>query len=224
MNKFDFSKLKILYEDNHILVVIKPINILSQADITKDPDMLTILKEYIKDKYKKPGNVYLGLVHRLDRNTSGIMVFARTSKAASRLAEQIKNKDFKKSYLAIVHGKTKEKDNLTDYLIKKETKSYITTKELGKYAELEYERLDYNQKEDLSLVKINLKTGRNHQIRLQFSSRNHPLYGDNKYGFDKNKNLGLYAYKLEFTHPTTKENLTFQNYPDYNPFTKFKND
>lgn len=224
MNKFDFSKLKILYEDNHILVVIKPINILSQADITKDPDMLTILKEYIKDKYKKPGNVYLGLVHRLDRNTSGIMVFARTSKAASRLAEQIKNKDFKKSYLAIVHGKTKEKDNLTDYLIKKETKSYITIKELGKLAELSYDLLGYNKEEDLSLVKINLKTGRNHQIRLQFASRNHPLYGDNKYGTDKNKNLGLYAYKLEFFHPTTKEKLVFKNYPTDNPFTKFKND
>lgn len=223
MNK-EINSLHILYEDNHIIVVIKPINILSQGDSTNDLDMLTILKEYIKEKYHKPGNVYLGLVHRLDRPTSGIMVFARTSKAAARLSEQIKNKSFKKSYLAVVHGKTKEKDNLTDYLVKKETKSYITTKEEGKLAELEYELLNYNQQENLSLVKINLKTGRNHQIRLQFSSRNHPLYGDSKYGTDKNKNLGLYAYKLEFIHPTTKEQLIFKNYPNYNPFTKFKND
>lgn len=218
------NNLNILYEDNHLIVVIKPINILSQSDSTNDPDMLTILKDYIKKKYNKPGNVYLGLVHRLDRPTGGIMVFARTSKAAARLADQIKNKNFKKSYLAVVHGKTLEKDNLTDYLIKKETKSYVTTKDLGKLAELEYERINYNQKEDLSLLKINLKTGRNHQIRVQFSSRNYPLYGDSKYGTDKNKNLGLYAYKLEFTHPTTKENLTFTNYPNYNPFTKFKID
>lgn len=224
MNKINQNNLNILYEDNHIIVVIKPVNILSQSDITNDIDMLTILKDYIKKKYNKPGNVYLGLVHRLDRPTGGIMVFARTSKAAARLSEQIKNKELKKSYLAVVHGKTNEKDNLKDYLIKKETKSYVTSKDLGKLAELEYERLDYNQKEDLSLVKINLKTGRNHQIRVQFSSRNYPLYGDSKYGSDQNKNLGLYAYKLKFTHPTTKEKLTFKNYPNYNPFTKFKND
>ena len=215
------NNIKILYEDNHLLVVIKPINILSQSDITENPDMLSILKEYIKKKYNKPGNVYLGLVHRLDKPTGGIMVFARTSKAARRLSEQIKNKTFKKTYLAVVHGNIKDKDTFIDYLEKIDTKSYITTKDKGKYAELNYNKLDYNKKEDLSLVKINLKTGRNHQIRLQFSSRNYPLYGDNKYGNDSNKNLGLYAYKLEFIHPTTKEKLTFTNYPDYNPFTKF---
>ena len=218
------NNLKILFEDNHIIVVIKPINILSQSDNTKDLDMLTILKKYIKKKYQKPGNVYLGLVHRLDRPTSGIMVFARTSKAAARLSEQIRNKEFQKRYLAVVHGKVKEKDNLIDYLEKINTKSIISTKEKGKLAELSYERIDYNIKEDLSLVKVNLKTGRHHQIRLQFSSRNYPLYGDSKYGCDQNKNLGLYAYKLSFMHPTKKEQLTFENYPDYNPFTKFKKD
>ena len=218
------NNLNILYEDNHIIVVIKPVNILSQADSTNDIDMLTILKDYIKKKYNKPGNVYLGLVHRLDKPTGGIMVFARTSKAAARLSDSIRENKFKKTYLAICHGKTKEKDNLIDYLEKRETKSYITTKDKGKYASLTYERLDYLEKEDLSLLKINLETGRNHQIRLQLSSRNHPLYGDNKYGFDKNKTLGLYAYKLEFPHPTTKETLSFTNYPNYNPFTKYKND
>jgi len=218
------NNLKILYEDNHIIVVIKPVNILSQGDFTKDIDMLTILKDYIKKKYNKPGQVYLGLVHRLDKPTGGIMVFARTSKAAARLSDSIRKNEFKKSYLAICHGKTKEKDNLIDYLEKRETKSYISTKDKGKYASLTYERLDYLEKEDLSFLKINLETGRNHQIRLQLSSRNHPLYGDNKYGFDKNKTLGLYAYKLEFPHPTTKEILSFKDYPNYNPFTKFKND
>lgn len=217
------NNLNILYEDNHVIVVIKPINLLSQSDITNDPDMLTILKDYIKKKYNKPGNVYLGLVHRLDRPTGGIMVFARTSKAAARLSEQIKTKEFKKSYLAIVHGKVKEKDNLIDYLEKINTKSVISSKENGKFAELTYQRLDYKKEENLSLVEINLKTGRNHQIRLQFSSRNFPLYGDSKYGNDKNKNLGLYAYKLEFIHPTTKEKMIFKHYPTYNPFKKFKN-
>ena len=215
------NNIKILYEDNQILVVIKPINILSQSDITGNEDMLTILKKYIKDKYKKPGNVYLGLVHRLDKPTGGIMVFARTSKSANRLSEQIKNKTFKKSYLAVIHNNIKDEDTFIDYLKKVETKSYITNKNDGKYAELSYQKLDYNKKENLSLIKIDLKTGRNHQIRLQFSSRGYPLYGDNKYGNDKDKNLGLYAYKLEFIHPTTKEKLIFTNYPDYNPFTKF---
>lgn len=216
------NNLNILYEDNHIIVVIKPKNILSQSDITNKPDMLTILKEYIKNKYNKPGNVYLGLVHRLDKATSGIMVFARTSKAAARLSNQIKNKEFKKSYLAVIHGNIKEKDSLVDYLEKINNISIISNKENGKYALLSYEKIAYLKKEDLSLLKIDLKTGRNHQIRLQFKSRNYPLYGDNKYGNDNHKNLGLYAYKLEFIHPTTKEKLCFINYPDYIPFTMFQ--
>lgn len=215
------NNLNILYEDNHLIVVEKPINILSQSDSTNDPDMLTILKKYIKKKYNKPGNVYLGLVHRLDRPTGGIMVFARTSKAASRLSDQIKNHEFEKSYLAVVHGNIQKSNTYIDYLEKIETKSYISTKEKGKYAELIFTKLDYNEKENLSLVKINLLTGRNHQIRLQFSSRGYPLYGDSKYGNDKDKNLGLFAYKLEFIHPTTKEKLIFEIKPNYNPFNKF---
>ena len=189
-----------------------------------DRKLLVYINEFhlIKDKYQKPGNVYLGLIHRLDRPVSGIMVFAKTSKCAARLTEQIQNKNNKKSYLAVIRGKTKKEDTLIDYLEKVNTKSFITNEKDGKLALLSYERLDYLEKEDLSLVKINLKTGRNHQIRVQFASRNHPLYGDLKYGFDTNKNLGLYAYQLEFIHPTTKEKLTFTNYPNYNPFTKFK--
>ena len=194
---------------------------LSQSDNTKDLDLQTALKMYIKEKYHKPGNVYIGLVHRLDRPTGGLMVFARTSKSASRLSEEIRNKSFKKSYLAVINGKTKEKDTLEDYLEKQGNISIISTKEKGKYAKLDYELIAY--KDNLSLVKVNLETGRNHQIRLQFKSRNMPLYGDNKYNNEKNKNLGLYAYKLEFTHPTKKEKMVFINYPTYSPFNKFKN-
>lgn len=214
------NKLNIIYEDNHIIVVEKPINMLSQSDNTKDLDLQTALKMYIKEKYQKPGNVYIGLVHRLDRPTGGLMVFARTSKAASRLSEEIRNKNFKKSYLAVINGKTKKQDTLEDYLEKTGNISIISDKEKGKYAKLNYELIAY--KDNLSLVKVNLETGRNHQIRLQFKSRNMPLYGDNKYNNDKNKNLGLYAYKLEFTHPTRREKMVFINYPTYSPFNKFK--
>lgn len=214
------NKLNIIYEDNHIIVVEKPINMLSQSDNTKDLDLQTALKMYIKEKYQKPGNVYIGLVHRLDRPTGGLMVFARTSKAASRLSEEIRNKSFKKSYLAVINGKTKKQDTLEDYLEKTGNISIISNKEKGKYAKLNYELIEY--KNNLSLVKVNLETGRNHQIRLQFKSRNMPLYGDNKYNNDKNKNLGLYAYKLEFTHPTRREKMVFINYPTYSPFNKFK--
>lgn len=214
------NKLNIIYEDNHIIVVEKPINMLSQSDNTKDLDLQTALKMYVKKKYQKPGNVYIGLVHRLDRPTGGLMVFARTSKAASRLSEEIRNKSFKKSYLAVINGKTKKQDTLEDYLEKTGNISIISNKEKGKYAKLNYELIEY--KNNLSLVKVNLETGRNHQIRLQFKSRNMPLYGDNKYNNDKNKNLGLYAYKLEFTHPTRREKMVFINYPTYSPFNKFK--
>ena len=215
------NNLNILYEDNHLIVVIKPINILSQSDITNKIDMLTLLKNYIKVKYNKPGNVYLGLVHRLDKPTGGIMVFARTSKAAARLSKQIQEKKFQKCYLAVVHGNLPKKGTYKDYLKKIETKSYITTKEEGKYAELDFIKLNYNKIQDLSLVKINLKTGRNHQIRVQFANQGYTLYGDSKYGYDLNKNLGLYAYKLVFFHPITNETLTFINYPNYNPFNIF---
>ena len=126
------NNLEILYEDNHIIVVIKPINILSQSDITNKIDMLTIIKKYLKNKYNKPGNVYLGLVHRLDKQTSGIMVFAKTSKAASRLFQEIQNNNFRKSYLAVIHGNINSNGTFIDYLEKINNKSYITTKDKGK--------------------------------------------------------------------------------------------
>ncbi len=216
------NKLNVLYEDNHLIVVVKPINVLSQSDITNDPDMLTLIKAYLKEKYHKPGNVYVGLVHRLDRVVGGVMVFAKTSKAASRLSESIRNNSFHKEYLAICHGKVKEYDTFIDYLEKKDDFSTIVTdKNHGKLSELSYELIDYNKEKDLSLVKVNLKTGRHHQIRVQFSSRNHPLIGDNRYGSDREKEIGLFAYKLSFPHPITKEIISFTYIPHDKPFNLF---
>ncbi len=206
------NDLEILYEDNHIIVVVKPFNILSQSDDTKDIDMLTLIKSYLKEKYNKPGNVYLGLIHRLDRPTGGIMVFAKTSKAASRLSEQIRLNLFTKKYLAIVNGYFDEKSGVfEDYILKKEDNSSVISN-LGKYAKLEYEVL--KEKSNLSLVNILLHTGRHHQIRVQFASRNHPLYGDQRYGKSSKKQLALFAYYLSFNHPVTKEKLEFIKYPD----------
>ena len=168
-------KLNVIYEDNHIIVVEKPVNIPSQGDKTGDIDMLTIIKQYLKEKYNKPGNVYLGLVHRLDRPVGGVMVFAKTSKAAARLSEQVREKIFRKKYLVIVNGKFKDnKGVLEDYLLKNEktNMSRVVTEETksAKYAKLDYEVLKYDSELNLSVLRINLYTGRHHQIRVQLSS------------------------------------------------------
>lgn len=213
-------KLKILYEDNHIIVVEKPPNVPSQADKTTDEDMLTIIKSYIKEKYNKPGNVYLGLVHRLDRPVGGVMVFAKTSKAASRLSEQVRNKTFKKEYLAIVDGKLDTKSGtLEDYLVKNERNnlSKVTNKETknAKYAKLDYEVLKYNKEINLSVLRILLHTGRHHQIRVQLANMGHSICGDQKYGTrGRGKQISLWAYKLTIEHPTTKESMTFIDVPE----------
>jgi len=210
------NKLNILYEDNHIIVVVKEPNVLVQADDTNDLDMLTIIKSYLKEKYNKPGNVYLGLVHRLDRPVGGIMVFAKTSKSASRLSEDLRNKEINKTYIALVHGNTKDSDTLIDYLIKDDTTftSSVTTKDIGKEAILEYKKLNY--KNDMSLLEITLKTGRHHQIRVQLSNINHPIYGDQRYGKDKiGIQIHLFASKLEFIHPVKKELMSFTFYPKW---------
>ena len=214
------NNIEILYEDNHLLVVVKPVNSLSQSDITGDEDLLTILKGYIKEKYNKPGNVYLGLVHRLDRPTGGIMVFARTSKAAKRLSNEIKKGTFKKTYLAVVPNLKEKEGTLIDYIEKKEDgTSVISDKENGKYAELSYKEIA--RKGIYSLIEINLKTGRHHQIRVQFKNIGSPLYGDKRYGKGED-GFTLFAYKLEFTHPVTKEKLEFKKYPNYSKFSLFK--
>ena len=218
--------LKILYEDNHIIVVVKEPGIPTQEDKTGDKDMLTIVKEYIKVKYNKPGNVYLGLVHRLDRMVGGVMVFAKTSKAASRISEYIRQKNVKKRYLAVVNGTlpvSDQKVELRNYLVKNErlnmSRVVDSTTKGSKESILEYKVLKnftYNGK-DYSLVDIDLHTGRHHQIRLQFANIGHPLYGDIKYGQKVNKvgqNLALFSYYLSFFHPTKDEYLEFEFKPN----------
>lgn len=218
-------KINIIYEDNHLLVVEKPINMPVCEDESKDLDLLTSLKNYIKKKYQKPGNVYLGLVHRLDRPVGGIMVFAKTSKAAGRLSKQISEQHLGKTYLAVVCGKTPESGTYFDYLIKdkKNNQSYVTDKDHGKEARLSYRRLAY--KDGFSLVEINLETGRSHQIRVQFSSRGFPLVGDAKYNkyHDGKTNIALFAKKLSFIHPVTKEIVSLElQIPERYPFSLFK--
>ena len=214
------QKLNVLYEDNHIIVVEKMVNIPSQADKTGDIDMLTIIKDYLKEKYNKPGNVYLGLVHRLDRPVGGIMVFAKTSKAASRLSEEVRVKQFEKKYLVIANGKFEsDKGTWQDYLLKNEAKNMSRVVKEGtknsKLAELDYEVIKYDPDLDLTVAKINLHTGRHHQIRVQLSSRNHSIYGDQKYGGrGHGKQICLWAYSLKILHPVTKEELHFELYPE----------
>ena len=204
-----YQMIKVLYEDNHILVVEKPINMPTQEDDSKDPDLLNELKKYIKEKYNKPGNVYLGLVHRLDRPVGGVMVFAKTSKAASRLSEQVRVHKLEKSYYAVIEGKLEE-GTLKDKLLKDEKTNNTIVSPNGKESVLSFKNITY--KDGLSLVDIKLETGRSHQIRVQFSSRNHPLYGDQRY--NKHAKVGeqiaLFAYKLSFEHPVTKERMEFK--------------
>lgn len=221
-----YQDINILYEDNHLLVVTKPANMPTCQDSSNDKDLLSLMKEYIKDKYQKNGNVYLGLVHRLDRPTEGIIVFAKTSKAAERLNKQINNKEFIKTYYAVVEGIPEEKATLKDYLFKDEkaNTSYVTDESKGKLALLEYTTI--KSVNNLSLLKIKLLTGRHHQIRVQFSSRNYPLYGDHRYNKkfinDNKENLALIAKELSFYHPTTKELLHFEiNLPKKYPYTLF---
>ncbi|WP_250673102.1 RluA family pseudouridine synthase [Paraclostridium ghonii] len=207
--------IKVIYEDNHLLVVEKPVNTLSQGDDTNDKDMVNLLKQYVKVKYNKPGNVFIGLVHRLDRPVGGVMVFAKTSKAASRLSEQVRNKTFKKTYRAVLNGNMKkDTDTLKDFLYKNRKTNMVSVvnkdhKE-AKNAELSYNTL--NKKEKFSMVEVDLKTGRSHQIRIQFANRKHPLFGDQRYGQDVNKKgdqIALWSYKVEINHPTTKEKMEF---------------
>lgn len=221
-----YQEINILYEDNHLLVVVKSCNMPVCLDESKDKDLLSILKDYLKEKYQKPGNVYLGLVHRLDRPVMGIMVFAKTSKAASRLSKQINDKEFKKTYYAVIQGVPKNKDTLTDYMVKdeKNNTSVVTNDKQGKLAILNYELI--KTVDNLSLVKINLVTGRHHQIRVQFASRGYPLYGDHKYNKefinDNKTDIALVAKELEFTHPTTQEKLKFEiDLPKKYPYSLF---
>jgi 23S rRNA pseudouridine1911/1915/1917 synthase len=218
--------LNVLFEDNHLLVVEKPYGVPSQADSSGDEDMLTLCKAYIKKKYEKPGDVYLGLVHRLDRPTRGVMVFARTSKAAARLSEQIKNGELRKTYLAVLTAKPKEiKGELWNWLYKDESERIARVAgedtEGAKKAGLQYEVLD--SREGLSLVRVGLLTGRFHQIRAQFAWSGCAIYGDMKYGKrDVKAKLALFACGLSFLHPTKGERMGFSIKPTHYPFSLFK--
>ena len=215
--------INIIYEDNHLLVVEKMVNIPVQEDKSKDLDLLTMLKEYIKKRDNKPGNVYLGLVHRLDRPVGGVMVFAKTSKCASRLSDQIRTRAFKKTYCAVLCGKVEKSGIFEDKLLKDEKTNIVKVDPKGKESILEYKLLDY--KDNYSLVEINLKTGRSHQIRVQFSSRGHALYGDQKYNSSAKvgEQIALFSKNITFLHPITKEEISFSlDLPDRKPWNIFK--
>lgn len=214
----------ILFEDNHILVAVKPQNMPSQADGSGDMDFLTQLKKYVKEKYNKPGDVYLGLVHRLDRPTGGVMVFARTSKAASRLSRQLKEHLMQKQYAAIVSAELPLSADLMDY-IKKNSRTNVSAVAGADDPGAKLALLHYDVAQTAggySLLHVSLMTGRSHQIRVQLANIGAPLVGDVKYGGQKCERLCLWAYKLSFMHPVSKEPLEFcAPYPGYSPWNLF---
>ena len=211
--------IKILYEDNHVLVVVKPVNMPVCLDSSGDLDLLSYLKNYLKEKYNKPGNVYLGLIHRLDRPVGGVMVFAKTSKAASRLCDQVRTGKVSKRYYAVVCGNLFESGEFHDKLLKDSKTNMVCVDSSGKDSSLKYNVL-WN-KNNFSLVDIELITGRSHQIRVQFSSRNYPLFGDQRYNKSSKvgEQIALFSYYLSFVHPTTHELMEFkENIPNRYPF------
>jgi 23S rRNA pseudouridine1911/1915/1917 synthase len=225
-------EIPILFEDNHLLVVCKPVNLLSQADQTGDPDLLSLCKIYLKQKYQKPGNVFLGLVHRLDRPVGGVMVLAKTSKAASRLSEQVRERTFYKRYLLVAEGKLPPNGVYVHHLLKDSKTNHVSIvssrNKKAKKAELGFQRIDHNHDLNLSLVKVNLITGRPHQIRVQFASEGFPLLGDRKYGKADSlaESPALYASEISFRHPTSGEMMTYSSLPPdnepWNYFTMYK--
>lgn len=213
--------MAILFEDNHLLGIEKPVNVPTQEDASGDPDLLNLLKADLKERYGKPGNVYLGLVHRLDRPVGGAMIFAKTSKAASRLAETVRTRKFGKSYVAIVHGTPPQPQGaLSDTLLKDERTNTVSVVPAGtpggKDARLDYRVLGSSAADNLSLVQVELHTGRSHQIRVQLSHLGCPLYGDQKYGASLNQpgqQIALWSLYVGFPHPVTKEPIDLVSLP-----------
>lgn len=218
--------MNILYEDNHVLVVEKPPNVPVQADESGDMDLLNMGKAYIKEKYQKPGAVYLGLVHRLDRPVGGILVLARTSKAAKRLTEDIQKKRWKKQYLAVTEGRPPEDMELEDYLIR-DTKTHSSNvtewkNPAGKWARLTFSCLE--RRAGLNVLKIDLDTGRHHQIRVQLASRGWPIWGDARYNANSQagEQIALWAYHMMILHPTKREPMEWINIPKMiDPWNQF---
>jgi len=209
-------RIPVLYEDNHLLVVVKPANLPSQADSSGDDDLLTILKRYIGEKYNKPGAVYLGLVHRLDRPVGGVMVFARTSKAAARLSETFRTHEQDRQYLAVAEGSFTEELSLKDYLLKDGRTGMVRAVKPGTAGAKEARLISrpFAVRDDLTLTRVQLFTGRSHQIRVQHAHAGHPLWGDMRYGHGTpGRQIALWAFRLVLYHPTRHEPLCFTARP-----------
>lgn len=208
--------IPVLYEDNHLLGVVKPANLPVQPDISGDRDLYTILKDYIARKYHKPGNVYLGLVHRLDRPTGGVMVFARTSKAASRLSAQFATHETDKRYFAVLQGEMREETRMEDWLVNDEasgTMRVTDASEVGaKFAALTSRPICVRN--GLTLAEVTLETGRKHQIRVQHAHAGFPLWGDARYGGGQpGMQIALWAHALAFEHPTLRTEIRLECIP-----------
>ena len=217
--------MKIVYEDNHLLIVVKPPNLLTQADKTGDEDLFSQAKEYIRVTYHKPGEVYLGLVHRMDRPVGGLLAFAKTSKAAERLSRQVATHEMGRTYLAIVRGEVSESDTLHHYLLKDEASNTVQSVPFGtpgsKEAVLHYRRIA--MKDGFSLVEISLETGRSHQIRVQFATSGHSLFGDARYGNGPiGVQIALWGAKLRLTHPTLKTPAVYRSTPEGSTWQLFR--
>ncbi len=205
----------ILYEDNHVIVAVKPPNLLTQGDDTGDANLLDQVKEYVKEKYQKPGEAYIGLVHRMDRPVGGLLCFARTSKAASRLSEQVRAHELNRQYVCIVEGEAPDQFTYVDYLCKDTENNKVAV--VPAYRKLETGAKEailhgrtIARRDGLSLVAIQLETGRAHQIRVQMQHAGFPLWGDNRYGHGRRgQQIALWGFRLSFTHPVSKEQLLF---------------
>jgi len=220
---------QIVFEDNHLIVAVKQPGVLSQADGSDSPDMLTLLKQDIKIRYNKPGEVFLGLVHRLDQPVGGLMVFARTSKAASRLSQQVRDHQFAKIYLAVVQGRPiHDRGTLQDNLLQDAATRQVRVVQAGsgQTASLDYYVISQRPEINLALLAIHLHTGRGHQIRVQLASRGWPVVNDYRYGSgaknDRKADIALMAAGLGFSHPISRQWMQFSSCPPQNePWTAF---
>ncbi len=207
------KQLSVLYEDNHLLVVVKEPNILTQGDQTGDEDLLSLVRRYVEEKYQKPGRAYIGLVHRMDRPVGGLLVFARTSKAAERLSKQVREHQLNREYVCVCEGQADARFRLVDYLKKDESRNMVTIvpeylRAQGRLAILN--GMTVATRDGRSLCTIRLETGRAHQIRVQMAHSGHPLIGDHRYGSGKGQEqIALYGMRLSFEHPTTHQKMTF---------------